>query len=148
MAWRRTYSARRERIMRKRYSNASFHRIASARKRTSSVCSNRPCQHWWYGYGRTRGRNCCSHGHSHEHGNRSRDPSHNQRCGSLLDLQLIPGPYDIRVEREGFGPKEKDGLTLVAEQNASADFMLQPGKVSEKVTVEAGAELIHTERLN
>ncbi len=49
------------------------------------------------------------------------------------------------MEKEGFGPQAKENITLMAEQNFGADFSLQPGKVTEKVTVEAGAELVHTE---
>ncbi len=60
-------------------------------------------------------------------------------------LQLTPGTYGIKVEKEGFGSQQKDNFTLVSEQNACIDFALQPGKVSEKVTVQAGSELVHTE---
>jgi len=52
------------------------------------------------------------------------------------------------VEKEGFGAQEQENVTLTAEQNLGADFALRPGKVSEKVTVEAGAELVHTNRPN
>jgi hypothetical protein len=72
-------------------------------------------------------------------------PTTTNGAGAFSILQLIPGNYNVRVEKEGFGAQEKANVTLTAEQNLGADFALQPGKVSEKVTVEAGAELVHTE---
>jgi len=72
-------------------------------------------------------------------------PTTTNGAGAYSIIQLIPGTYTIRTEKEGFAPAAKEHVTLAAEQNLGADFALQPGKVSEKVTVEAGAELVHTE---
>src|ERR1019366_6983452 len=72
-------------------------------------------------------------------------PTTTNGSGAYSILQLIPGTYTIKVEKEGFGAQEQENVTLTAEQNLGADFALRPGKVSEKVTVEAGAELVHTE---
>lgn len=72
-------------------------------------------------------------------------PTTTNGAGVYNILQLIPGVYTVKVEKEGFGATEQANYTLVAEQNAGINFTLQPGKVSEKVTVEAGAELVHTE---
>jgi len=74
-------------------------------------------------------------------------PTHHKPNGSgaYSIIQLTPGVYNIKVEKEGFGPQAKENVTLTAEQNLGADFSLQPGKVTEKVTVQAGAELVHTE---
>lgn len=66
-------------------------------------------------------------------------------AGSYIVIQLIPGVYTITASREGFATQEQTNYTLVAEQNAGVNFTLQPGKVTEKVTVQAGAELVHTE---
>ena len=72
-------------------------------------------------------------------------PTTTNGAGAYSLLQLTPGTYILKVEKEGFGAQQKENITLTAEQNLGADFALQPGKVSEKVTVEAGAELVHTE---
>jgi hypothetical protein len=72
-------------------------------------------------------------------------PTTSNGSGAYNILQIIPGTYTLKVEKEGFGSQERQNVTLTAEQNLGADFALQPGKVSEKVTVEAGAELVHTE---
>jgi hypothetical protein len=60
-------------------------------------------------------------------------------------IQVISGVYNIKVEKPGFGSQERQNVMLVAEQNLGADFTLRPGTVSERVEVEAGAELVHTE---
>jgi len=58
----------------------------------------------------------------------------------------LPGPYTIKAEKKtDLARRCRRNYTLVAEQNAGINFALQPGKVSEKVTVQAGAELVHTE---
>ncbi len=72
-------------------------------------------------------------------------PTTTNGAGAYSIIQLIPGVYTIKVEKEGFSAQEQENYTLVAEQNAGINFTLQPGKVSEKVTVQAGAELVHTE---
>ena len=72
-------------------------------------------------------------------------PTSTNGSGLYSILQLIPATYTIKVEKEGFGPQEKENVTLAAEQNLGEDFVLQPGKVSEKVTVVASAQLLHTE---
>jgi len=53
----------------------------------------------------------------------------------------------VKVQKEGFGaPAKGNNFTLVAgKQNAGLDFALQPGMVNQKVTVQAGGELVHTE---
>ncbi len=60
-------------------------------------------------------------------------------------IQLVPGVYLLKVEKEGFGAQQREEITLVAEQSLGANFTLQPGKVTEKVTVSAAGELVHTE---
>src|SRR5579871_1118719 len=65
--------------------------------------------------------------------------------GAYNMIQLIPGVYTIKVEKEGFSTKREENYTLVAEQNAGVNFTLEPGQVSQSVSVQAGAELVHTE---
>ena len=72
-------------------------------------------------------------------------PTTTNSSGLYAVEQLVPGKYSIKVEREGFGSQEKDNITLTAEQSLGVDFSLQPGKVSEKVTVSATGQLVNTE---
>ncbi len=72
-------------------------------------------------------------------------PATTNGAGVYNIIQITPGVYTVKVEKEGFGAQVQENYTLVAEQNAGISFTLQPGKVSEKVTVQAGAELVHTE---
>ena len=72
-------------------------------------------------------------------------PTTTNGAGAYYILQLVPGVYTLKVEKEGFGAAEQANTRWIAEQNLGINFALQPGKVSEKVTVEAGAELVHTE---
>ena len=66
-------------------------------------------------------------------------------AGTYNLIQLIPGVYSITVEKDGFSTQKKENYTLVAEQNAGLNFTLQPGRTTESVTVQGGAELVHTE---
>ncbi len=72
-------------------------------------------------------------------------PTTTNGSGVFSISQVVPGVYNIKVEKEGFGAQQQENVTLTSEQNFGANFTLQPGKVSEKVTVEAGSELVHTE---
>jgi hypothetical protein len=72
-------------------------------------------------------------------------PTTTNGAGSYSIIQLIPGTYTIKVEKEGFSSQQQTNYTLVAEQNAGVNFTLNPGKVTENVTVQAGAIMVHTE---
>ena len=72
-------------------------------------------------------------------------PTTTNGSGVYQIQQLIAGTYTLKVEEGGFSTQQKENLTLVAEQNAGVNFTLQPGQVSEKVTVEATAALLQTE---
>jgi hypothetical protein len=72
-------------------------------------------------------------------------PATTNGSGVYSIVQIGPGVYNVKVEKEGFGAQQKENLTLLAEQNLGVAFTLQPGKVSEKVTVEATGQLVHTE---
>lgn len=60
-------------------------------------------------------------------------------------IQVIPGVYTIKAEKEGFAAQVQEKYTLVSEQNAGVNFAIRPGQVNEKVLVEANNELMHTE---
>ena len=64
--------------------------------------------------------------------------------GIYVFTGIRPGSYTIRVEAAGMAPQERKGLTLAVSQQATLDFSLSPGKVSESVTVTEQAPLLDT----
>ena len=58
---------------------------------------------------------------------------------------LLPGPYSVSFEHQGFRPVTQSALTLQVDQNLRLDTILKIGAVSEKVEVTAEAPLIETE---
>ncbi|MEP7338390.1 MAG: TonB-dependent receptor, partial [Acidobacteriota bacterium] len=48
---------------------------------------------------------------------------------------LRPGAYSITVEAQGFKKSTQDNVDLVISQKGTFDFSLQPGNVSEQITV-------------
>lgn len=59
---------------------------------------------------------------------------------------LIPGPYQISLQKDGFKPITRSGITLAVRQTASLDFTLQVGGVSERIEVTAETPLLETAR--
>jgi hypothetical protein len=57
---------------------------------------------------------------------------------------LRPGLYSITVEVQGFKKSTRDNLELVISQQATADFVLEPGSITEQVTVQGEAAVIET----
>jgi len=72
-------------------------------------------------------------------------PATTNESGVYNISQLIPGLYVISAAKAGFSTQLRDNYTLVAEQNAGIGFTLQPGALADKITVQASAELVHTE---
>jgi hypothetical protein len=69
--------------------------------------------------------------------------------GSYRFLSLAPGAYKLTVEREGFKKKELESITVSAEMAASVDVEMEPGAVSETVTITGeAASLIQKENAN
>lgn len=58
---------------------------------------------------------------------------------------LLPGPYAIAVERQGFKPITRTGLQLQVDQELRVDFTLEVGALTEKIVVQAEAPLLETE---
>ncbi|HXW14566.1 MAG TPA: carboxypeptidase-like regulatory domain-containing protein, partial [Terriglobia bacterium] len=65
--------------------------------------------------------------------------------GEYLFENLKPGHYTVSVSKTGFSPSDIVALELTARQSARADVALSIEKVSQAITVEAGAEQINTE---
>jgi hypothetical protein len=58
---------------------------------------------------------------------------------------LLPGPYSVSFEHQGFRPVVQSALTLQVDQDLRLDTILKIGSVSEKVEVTAEAPLLETE---
>ncbi|MEX2261651.1 MAG: TonB-dependent receptor [Bryobacteraceae bacterium] len=65
--------------------------------------------------------------------------------GSYIFSQLPPGPYKIEVTAPGFQTLSVPNIQLLVDQRARVDAVLQPGAVTEQITVEGGATLIETD---
>jgi len=66
--------------------------------------------------------------------------------GNYMFAALEPGTYRVSVEQPGFRTAVKEGVDLLVNTTVRADLELQPGSVSEAVTVTAGAQLLQTDR--
>jgi hypothetical protein len=64
--------------------------------------------------------------------------------GAFQFPPLPVGNYEMRVERAGFSTYVQTGITLTVAQAANQTVTMQVGQVSERVTVEADAELVVT----
>lgn len=65
-------------------------------------------------------------------------------AGAFNLAPLPPGPYVVRVEKEGFRPIRQE-VRLEVNQAARLDFKLELGSVSEVVEVSAAAPLLESE---
>src|SRR6202789_1216686 len=73
----------------------------------------------------------------------TRDVFSNQR-GLYSMPALVPGPYNITVEANGFKTLHQNGVVLEAEQTARLDFALTIGSRTESITVQGSASLLNT----
>jgi outer membrane receptor protein involved in Fe transport len=58
---------------------------------------------------------------------------------------LLPGHYDLKVEKEGFQTKTETGIVVETASISTVDVTLSLGSVTESVDVNASAELLQTE---
>jgi hypothetical protein len=65
-------------------------------------------------------------------------------AGAFVAPDLIPGAYRIYVEAKGFKAVERSGITIEVATDVRADFSLQPGNISEVVTVTGEVPLVNT----
>lgn len=64
--------------------------------------------------------------------------------GSFEFAALPVGPYEVRVEKQGFHSTVRSGLTLTVGQEAVVNITLQVGAVAQTVAVTAEAPLVNT----
>jgi hypothetical protein len=66
--------------------------------------------------------------------------------GAYVAGNLPVGQYEIAVEVQGFKRFVQKPVTLSVDQTARVDALLQPGQVSESITVDAAAPIIASEQ--
>jgi hypothetical protein len=66
-------------------------------------------------------------------------------AGNYQVPYLIPGMYQVTVEKEGFKMITRTGITLEVDQKARVDMAMQVGAVTQSVEVTGGAPLVKTE---
>jgi hypothetical protein len=64
--------------------------------------------------------------------------------GDYVAADLIPGTYKIHVQAKGFKSSERPNVEIEVATDVRADFTLQPGNVSEIVTVTEEVPLVNT----
>jgi hypothetical protein len=57
---------------------------------------------------------------------------------------LLPGPYNITVEANGFQTLHQNGIVVEVDQRARLDFALTIGSNTESITVQGSAPLLNT----
>jgi hypothetical protein len=65
-------------------------------------------------------------------------------AGEYVAADVAPGTYKIHAEAKGFKSVERPSVTVEVATDVRADFALQPGNVSEIVTVTEDVSLINT----
>jgi Carboxypeptidase regulatory-like domain len=65
-------------------------------------------------------------------------------AGAYAAPNLLPGNYAVRAEAKGFSPLERKGLSLEVGKDVRVDLTLQPGGLTQVVTVTEAAPLVET----
>jgi len=65
--------------------------------------------------------------------------------GSFIMTNLKPGIYNVSIEADGFKQSVREGVRLATGERVRLDFTLNPGAVTELVTVVQDASLLRTE---
>jgi hypothetical protein len=73
----------------------------------------------------------------------TRTVSSNQQ-GEYSVPALLPGPYNIKVEANGFKTIHQNGIVVEVDQRARLDFALTVGSTTETVTVQGSGPLLNT----
>ena len=71
-------------------------------------------------------------------------PSSQTSKGEYSVPALLPGPYNITVEANGFKTLHQNGVVVEVDQRARLDFALTIGSTTESITVQGSAPLLNT----
>ena len=63
--------------------------------------------------------------------------------GRFNFTQLQPGTYTVRVEAQGFDPKQNDGVSASLGQKQTADFVVQVAQAKENIEVSGEAVILN-----
>lgn len=66
--------------------------------------------------------------------------------GAFTFVNVLAGPYDVRVALSGFREAVQSGVPVTAGQISRVDLTLQVGALTEVVTVQSAAELLQTDK--
>ena len=59
-------------------------------------------------------------------------------------IRLVPGSYAVRAELPGFRPAVSENVVVNADSTARVDLRLEPGNVTDSITVTAETPLLDT----
>lgn len=66
--------------------------------------------------------------------------------GFYLKDRLLPGVYEVRIEKQGFKSGLSDAVNVSVDTQTKVDVSLETGQVSEVVTVSTEGQLLKTDR--
>src|SRR3954454_3591708 len=66
--------------------------------------------------------------------------------GNYTFPNLPPGTYDVIVEEAGFKRETRSGVGVLVNTTARVDVTLQPGNISETITVTSETPMLQTDR--
>ena len=72
--------------------------------------------------------------------------SQTNESGNYVFPDLPPGTYTVTAEQAGFKRASRAGVRLIVDTTERVDLVLQPGDVSQTVTVEGETPILQTER--
>jgi hypothetical protein len=72
--------------------------------------------------------------------------SQTNESGNYIFPDLPPGTYRVIAEQSGFKRESRAGIDLIVNSTERVDLVLQPGNMSETITVEAETPILQTER--
>jgi hypothetical protein len=72
--------------------------------------------------------------------------SQTNESGNYVFPDLPPGRYRVIAESTGFKRESRAGIDLIVNSSERVDLVLQPGNMSETITVEAETPILQTER--
>ncbi|MDQ2945118.1 MAG: carboxypeptidase-like regulatory domain-containing protein, partial [Acidobacteriota bacterium] len=77
--------------------------------------------------------------------NNQRHTAQSDAKGEFTILDLAPGRYEVEIVKDAFRSVHETNLVLEMEQTARMEFRLEPGAVSQSITVDATVPLLNTE---